>query len=87
MGARAPREAVDSDLESIWFALERYSAPAIIVAIAVMSGIVAAIFSTDSASGADASGYLSEAAHVGVGPGSLYRGRAGEHATADAIRG
>lgn len=51
--------AVDSDLESAWSTLERLSTPAIIL-VAVLSGGVAAGFATNSASGADASGYLSQ---------------------------
>ena len=54
-------KAVDSDLESAWSNLERHSSP-IMVGVAAVSGIVATVFATNSASGADASGYLSEAA-------------------------
>jgi hypothetical protein len=57
---RARREnAVAADLESAWAALNRHSLP--ILAIALTSASVAGIFSTRSAAGADASGYLSEA--------------------------
>ena len=53
--------SVTSDLDAAWSALERHSA-SIIVAVAMVSAAVSAIFATNSASGADASGYLSEAA-------------------------
>jgi hypothetical protein len=51
---------VAADLDAAWSALELRSQPAIIL-IALLSGAVAANFATNSASGADASGYLSQA--------------------------
>ncbi|MDP3718731.1 MAG: hypothetical protein Q8T13_13285 [Acidobacteriota bacterium] len=54
-------KSVDSDLESAWLTLERHGTPAIIL-VAAASGTVATIFATSSAAGADASGYLSQAA-------------------------
>jgi len=51
--------SVASDLESAWSRLERHSPSAVLI-VAVLSGGVAAIFATNSASGADASGYLSQ---------------------------
>jgi hypothetical protein len=57
---RARREkAIESDLEAAWEGINRHSLP--ILAIAFASASVAAIFSTRSAAGADASGYLSQA--------------------------
>src|SRR6187549_374416 len=52
--------AVDADLDAIWAALHRHSK--FIVAIALIAGAVATAFATRSAAGADASGYVSEAA-------------------------
>lgn len=59
-------KSVDSDLESAWFSLNRHSANVIVV-VAALSGGVAAIFATNSASGADASGYLSQASLLASG--------------------
>jgi len=59
-------QAVAADLESAWSTLDEHSAP-VIGCIAVLSGVVAAVFATNSAAGADASGYLSEAAHWASG--------------------
>ena len=57
---RARREqAIASDLDAAWRFLTRRSLP--IFAIAIASASVAAIFSTRSAAGADASGYVSQA--------------------------
>jgi hypothetical protein len=57
---RARREnAIASDLESAWNACNRHSLP--ILSIALTGASVAAVFSTRSAAGADASGYLSQA--------------------------
>jgi hypothetical protein len=53
-------DAVSGDLEAAWLAIERH-APQLIVVIALSSAAVAAAFSTRSAAGADASGYLSQA--------------------------
>jgi hypothetical protein len=53
-------QSVDADLESTWRAIERHSSRLIGVA-ALAATLVAAIFATESAAGADASGYLSEA--------------------------
>jgi hypothetical protein len=59
--AQAARaHAIAADLESAWAWIERRSAR-IVAAAALIVVIVAALFSTRSASGADASGYLSEA--------------------------
>jgi hypothetical protein len=51
--------AVTSDLELVWVALHRHSR--IIVGIAAIAAVVSLTYSTRSAAGADASGYLSEA--------------------------
>jgi len=51
--------AVSRDLEAAWEMFERHSK--FVAGIALASTIVAAVFSTRSASGADASGYLSQA--------------------------
>ena len=58
--ARRERSAA-TDLEALWLALER-NASRVIGAIALVAAIVAATFATRSAAGADASGYLSQAA-------------------------
>ncbi|MEO8682293.1 MAG: glycosyltransferase family 39 protein, partial [Vicinamibacterales bacterium] len=50
-----------ADLTSIWLAVER-RAGVVMVVVALASGVVAEVFATNSASGADASGYLSQAA-------------------------
>ncbi|MEO7157863.1 MAG: hypothetical protein ABI039_09895, partial [Vicinamibacterales bacterium] len=60
------QQAIASDLESIWIAINRH-APRIIAFLALTIAIVAATFSTRSAAGADASGYLSEAASLSTG--------------------
>ncbi len=52
--------SIAADLDAAWRAVERHSMR-VIGAIALMSAIVASIFATRSAAGADASGYLSEA--------------------------
>lgn len=52
--------AVAGDIESIWASLQRH-AP-VVIAIAAISTVVTASYATRSAAGADASGYLSEAA-------------------------
>jgi hypothetical protein len=52
--------AVETDLDAIWKALHRPST--FIVATALIGGIVSFTYATRSASGADASGYVSEAA-------------------------
>jgi hypothetical protein len=63
---RARREkAIESDLEAAWSACNRHSLA--ILAIALTSASVAAVFSTRSAAGADASGYLSQAGMWGDG--------------------
>ena len=51
-------QAVESDLELVWAVLQRR---AMAFAIAVIIAIVAAVFATRSAAGADASGYVSQA--------------------------
>ena len=52
--------AVSRDLEAMWDSFQRHSK--FVIGIALVSTIVAAVFSTRSAAGADASGYLSQAA-------------------------
>lgn len=52
--------AVAFDLESIWTALNKHAR--FVLAIALMSGALALAYATNSAAGADASGYVSEAA-------------------------
>lgn len=59
-------QSVARDLDAIWSAIERRSSR-IIVATALISGLTAAVYSTRSAAGADASGYLSEAATLARG--------------------
>lgn len=59
-------KSVTADLDAASSAIERHAAPAIVVAAAA-SGAVAAAFATNSAAGADASGYLSEAAQWASG--------------------
>jgi len=54
------QNAVSRDLEATWKMFERHSK--FVAGIALASAMVAAVFSTRSAAGADASGYLSEAA-------------------------
>ena len=49
-----------ADLEAAWRALERHSTR-IIGSIALIAAVVASVFATRSAAGADASGYLSQA--------------------------
>jgi hypothetical protein len=51
--------AIGSDLEVVWSSLTRHSKW--IIAIALMAGAMVTIYSTRSAAGADASGYVSEA--------------------------
>ena len=58
--ARRERLAA-ADLEALWLGIERHSSR-LIGAIALVAAIVAASFATRSAAGADASGYLSQAA-------------------------
>ena len=53
--------AVATDLEASWRAIER-NASRLIGVVALIAAIVAATFATRSAAGADASGYLSQAA-------------------------
>lgn len=59
--AAARRRAIAADLEAIWRGLERQATRAIAIC-ALTAAITAAVFATRSASGADASGYLSQAA-------------------------
>lgn len=51
--------AITSDLESVWESLTRHSKWILIIGL--ISGAIAVTFSTRSAAGADASGYLSQA--------------------------
>ncbi len=53
-------KSVAADLDVAWAAVERRS-PSIVIAAAIASAAVAAIFATGSAAGADASGYMSQA--------------------------
>jgi len=54
-------KSIGADLESVWHGTERHASRLIGVA-ALVAVIVAAVFATKSAAGADASGYLSQAA-------------------------
>jgi hypothetical protein len=56
-------QSIGADLTSIWIAIDK-NAVRIIVLTALAIAIVAAAFATRSAAGADASGYLSEAAAI-----------------------
>ncbi len=56
------QRATASDLEAAWHALERHATRAIGV-VALTAAMLASVFATRSAAGADASGYLSQAAH------------------------
>jgi hypothetical protein len=58
--ARRQRSAA-ADLEWLWLAIERHSSR-LIGALALVAALVASTFATRSAAGADASGYLSQAA-------------------------
>ena len=60
-----------ADLETSWLAIERHASRCIGV-IAVIVAIVAATFATRSAAGADASGYLSEAATWSIVQPAVY---------------
>jgi len=60
------RDAVASDLVAAWEVVDRRGST-LVVAIAVASGTAAVVFATWSAAGADASGYLSEAAQWASG--------------------
>ena len=59
-------KSVSLDLEAWWFAMERH-ATRIIAGIALTSAVIASTFATRSAAGADASGYLSQAAAATMG--------------------
>lgn len=59
-------KSVDADLASTWTSLEQHSSSAIGL-VAILSGLVTMNFVTNSAAGADASGYLSEAAQWASG--------------------
>jgi hypothetical protein len=58
-------KSLGADLESAWKFFERHSK--IVVAIALSSAVVSAVFATRSAAGADASGYVSESAMLAGG--------------------
>jgi hypothetical protein len=60
------QQSAAADLEGAWRAIERHSTR-LIGALALVAAIVAATFATRSAAGADASGYLSEAAMLANG--------------------
>jgi hypothetical protein len=66
LAAARRSHAVAADLESAWRGVERNSRRIVFV-IAILAALVAAAFSTRSAAGADASGYVSEAAMLGGG--------------------
>jgi len=66
LGAARRHQSIAADLDAVWRGIERNSRR-IVFAIAVLSAFAAAIFSTRSAAGADASGYVSEAAMLGSG--------------------
>lgn len=53
--------SIGADLEAAWHGLERHSAR-VIGAVALVVVVISSVFATRSAAGADASGYLSEAA-------------------------
>jgi hypothetical protein len=53
--------AIPADLEAAWLALER-NATRVIGTVALIAAVVASVFATRSAAGADASGYVSQAA-------------------------
>lgn len=59
-------QSIRADLESVWRGIERQSSRLVGV-VALTAVIVAATFSTRSAAGADASGYVSEAAMLSGG--------------------
>lgn len=59
------------DLEAAWHVLER-NATRIIGSIALVAAIVASVFATRSAAGADASGYLSQAAMWSAGDSAYF---------------
>ncbi len=59
-------KAVAADLEAAWSSLEQHSTP-VIGLLAALIGMVTLNFATHSAAGADASGYLSEAAQWAAG--------------------
>ncbi|MFA5910297.1 MAG: hypothetical protein WC815_16065 [Vicinamibacterales bacterium] len=63
--ARGAR-SIQPDLVEAWSALARRSSR-VVVAIAAVSAVTAGVFATHSAAGADASGYLSEAAQWSAG--------------------
>ena len=66
LAAARRHQSIATDLDAVWRGIERNSRR-IVFAIAVLSAFTAAIFSTRSAAGADASGYVSEAAMLGSG--------------------
>jgi hypothetical protein len=66
LAAARRHRSIAADLEAVWRGIERNS-QRIVLAIALVSALTAAVFSTRSAAGADASGYLSEAAMLGGG--------------------
>lgn len=59
-------KSITSDLDDAWSAIEQRSAW-LVAAAAITGGVVSAVFATNSAAGADASGYLSEAAQWASG--------------------
>ena len=60
LAAARRANAIGADLEIVWHALGRHSSRLIAI-IGLLAAILAATFATESAAGADASGYLSEA--------------------------
>ena len=59
-------KSITRDLDEAWAAIEQRGVW-LVVAVAIASGAVSAMFATNSAAGADASGYLSEAAQWAAG--------------------
>ena len=60
LSAARRANAIAADLEAAWEACERHSK--LVVGIALTSALLAGVFATRSAAGADASGYVSESA-------------------------
>jgi hypothetical protein len=71
LAAARRHQSISGDLEAAWRAIEHRSSQ-IIGVLALVSAIVAAAFATRSAAGADASGYLSQAAKWTVSPPPLH---------------
>jgi hypothetical protein len=65
LAAARRHQSIAADLEAVWRGIERHSSRTIGL-VALVSAIVAATFATRSAAGADASGYLSQAAEWAI---------------------